>query len=918
MHNQANLAGPLVGRGTELRAAWGLLQRARTGRGQLLGLTGEAGIGKSRLVSEIAHLARRLGFGVHSGACRAYGVGVAYLVWQPIWRSLLGIDPSLAVVEQQAQLAARVASRDGGSHRRAPLLAPVVNVPMPDSDLTSSLDPQVRAELMHSLLLDQFRGYAAATPLMVVLEDCHWIDPASQTVLELLGRDVAEQAVLLVATSRPTDSTRPSFRPLAHLAHFTELRVQRLPVEEAERLVSERVRMHRRGLGEVPSGMVQRIVASAGGNPFHLEELVSFLFARTTDPGATDALADARLPDDVAQLVLARTDQLAGGEKTTIQVASVLGTRVPASWIWGCYPAASSLEQMMRHLERLAELDFLHLHRSGRDPTYEFRHAITREAVYQNLDPRWRARMHGRAARFVERTYPDRLPQLVNFLAHHYGQTRDASKQRQWFRAAAEAAKAAFATETAIGWYDRLVALTPSEQAGELLIELGDQLLVTAKWAEAEEAYNRALKIADSTGDRRVRAEANRGLGSVLSFTQPHGQALNHAVAQLRQAVTEFDLLQDGRGLVKALERLAWTSSQLGDLDEALAASERNLYLATESDDLVAISGALANMGVVQRLIGDHGEALRLLRQALRAATTAGFQPGIILAANDLAGVLFERGQHVESFDHFRQALSVALEIGDRRVTTLAIGNLGECYRRRGENDRALRCFAHALRLTVEIDDRTGMAIIAENLAATLAAQGRELEAEQLLVRAITLTRHLDAQYWLCESLYQYALLLDAAGRLREAERANREALEIAVEYHRGVELGAHVLSFRLRVALGRMERGTAMRELRNLRDAWVEPAEQAALLEALWELDPTQERLRREAAELYRMLYEDAPTIEHRRAYERLTTASLEAPPALPPLPKGISRDLPDLAEVRAQLDLAIGQLKRGLARSG
>jgi tetratricopeptide (TPR) repeat protein len=912
-------SGPIVGRQAELRAIGTLLERARSGRGQVASLTGEPGVGKSRLAVEVIRLARRLGLAVHTGACRADGGATAYLVWQPIWRTLLEVDPSLSAAEQQTRLARRVAEYDGGSSRRAPLLSPVLNLPLPDSDLTASLDPLARAELLRSLLLDQFRAVATATPLLVVLEDCHWIDPASQLLLEFLARNVADQTVLIVVTSRPADTAATAFVPLAQLGHFAEIPIRQLPMEDAERLVTQRIGSLRRSANDVPLGVVRRIVASAGGNPLHLEELVRFLLEGATDPQAPRGPADPGVPDDLSRLVLARTDQLSDGEKVTIEVASVLGPRFQASWIWGSHASAGSPEQVLRYLDHLTELEFVRQVSPGPEPEYEFKHAITQEAVYESLSPGLRETLHGSVARFIERTYPDRLSQFVDLLAHHYGRTPDLTKQREWFRAAADAAKDTFATEAAIGYHERLLALLPPEQTGGLLIELGDLLLLAARWVDAEAVYDRALRVADSIADRTIHAEACRGLGSVLPYIQAQDRVLQQAADQLRRAVMEFDQLQDGRGLVKTLERLAWTSWELGDYPGALAASERHLDIATEAEDLVGVSTALENMGLVRWHTGEHAEALRLLQRALDTATMAGYRPGVIHAANDLAGVRSERGDHVRAIRDFWQALVVAQEIGDRRNVTLVIGNIGESHRRQGEYGRALRCFAHAFRIAVEIADRTGMAALAGNLATTVAAQGREPEAEQLLARAVKLAESLDAQFWICESLYQQALLLTTAGRLHEAEQAIQRVLDITSKHQQGrVELQAGLLSVRLLVALGRMERSAAMWQLRELRNNWVDPPEQAAILDALWQLDPSQEQWRRDAARLYRTLYDQAPTVEYREAYERLTGASLPAAPSLPPVPDSVSREPLDLSEVLEQLDQAIRQTRPQVARAG
>jgi tetratricopeptide (TPR) repeat protein len=903
------MSTPMVGREAEMRTARAALVRARSGRGQVLGLTGTPGIGKSRLAAEVVGLTRRLGFEVHGGACRPQATTTPYLVWHPIWRALFEVDPSRPVAEQQARLAAQVAERDGGSSLRAPLLAPVVNLPMPDSELTASLDPQTRAELLRSLLQDHLRACAATAPLLLVLEDCHWIDPASQALLEFVARNVAEQPVLIVVTGRPADAAASPFRPLTPLAHFIDVRLVDLPAKDAGHLVAQRIRSLRGAETDVPRDVTRQIVTWAGGNLFRLEELVSFLLARSTDPLESSALTDLKLPDDLQRLVLARIDQLGEGEKITIEVASVLGQRFLVGWISGSHPAAGTPEQVMGHLQHLADLDLTRLSAPLPEPEYTFKHAITREAVYQSLSARRRQTLHEDVARFIERTFPDRLPQFADALAHHYGQTQNVAKQRIWFRAAADAARAALATEAAITYDEWLLALLPPEQTGELLIELGDLLRLAARWADAERAYQEAVRVADLTGDRRVHAEGNRGLGSVLPYTRPHEQAFHEAVDQLRRAVMEFEQLQDTRGLAQTLERLAWASWELGDYPAALAASERHLAIVTEADDLVGMSAALENMGVVCWITGDHAEALSLLQRALDTATRAGDRRGVILATIDLASLRAERGDHTQAIGHFHKALAMAKEIGDRRNTGIVTGNLGDLHLVQGELGRALRCFAHAFWVAVEIGDRRGMAVQAGRLAMTVVAQGREREAEQLYARAIRLARHVDARFF-CVWLYEQARLFETVGRLDQAERANREALEVASEHHLGeFELKARLLGLRLQVALGRLERGAALRELRALRDTRVMLSEQAAVLDVLWQLDPAQEQVRQDAARLYRTLYEQSPQVEYRERYERLTGVVLPAPLPLPPLPDSVGRAPLELAEVLKQLDLALGQ---------
>jgi hypothetical protein len=196
-------------------------------------------------------------------------------------------------------------------------------------------------------------------------------------------------------------------------------------------------------------------------------------------------------------------------------------------------------------------------------------------------------------------------------------------------------------------------------------------------------------------------------------------------------------------------------------------------------------------------------------------------------------------------------------------------------------------------------------------LAATATTQSQDREAERLFAQAIALARLLDAPYFLCDWLHQLAKVRFAQDRLDEADRLNQEALEVANERNeRDIQVRARLLSLRLQVALGRIDTDAAIGRLQALEDTWVEPHERAALLDTMWQLDPTQEAARKAASDLYRTLYERAPSVEYREAYARLTGVTLPPGPPLPPLPKAVEEDLGGVDEVLRQVDKAASQL--------
>jgi class 3 adenylate cyclase/predicted ATPase len=877
---------PLVGRDGEVVRIRALAARALAGEGQVVCLTGEAGIGKSRLASDVIRMAEGLGFASFTGACRSHGTTTSYLVWRSIWSDLLKLDTSLPIAKQATELTRRIALLDGGSGQRAPLLGPVVNLPMPDSELTAPLDPQSRDELLRYLLLECLRDRTATAPLLLALDDCHWIDPASYELLEFLGQRIADQPVLLLVIARPPAGDSSPLASLSRLPRFTELRLDELAGVDAELLVSLRLRQRYSADIAIAPEVVDRITQQGEGNPFYLEELVNYLHSRGIDPGDPNALAVVELPDGLQRLVMARIDRLSEGEKATIKVASVIGRWCRARWIAESYPPAGRPEEIANHLERLHELDLMPLRVAAPEREYQFKHAITQEVAYQSLTFQLREALHERVGLFIERTYPDRLAQYVDMLAHHYGRTRRIDKQRHWFRAAGDAAKAAFANEAAVGYYERLLPLLHDDQTGQVLLELGGVWHLTGRWTEAEGAFRRAMQVASFAGQRDVLAASQRDLGDLLRNTESYAEAVNW----LTRAGEEFERLGDRQGLSDTLDRIAFALYQQGAYEEALAAAERHLAMAREADDVAGVSIALNFIGLVRLNTGESEAALALLQEALDTATRAGDRRCLLHAAGNLGLAHWRYGEHVRAVACCHQALLIAQEMGDRQVAALNIGNLGAVYRDQGNHEQAIRCFVHALRIAVELGDWTSVADQVACLATTAAARAQDGQAEQLFGLAIDLARLLDAPSFLCDWLHQLAKLRLAQGLLDEAERLNQEALEVADRSNeRDIQVRARLLSVRLHVSSGKVDRDVAIRRLRALEGVWVEPHAQAALLNALWQLDPTQEAAREAAAALYRRLYELAPSVEYREAYAGLTGVTLPPGPRLPPLPEAV-----------------------------
>jgi tetratricopeptide (TPR) repeat protein len=543
---------------------------------------------------------------------------------------------------------------------------------------------------------------------------------------------------------------------------------------------------------------------------------------------------------------------------------------------------------------------------------YEFTHSLVHEAVYESLPAPRRERLHEAVASFIERAHPNDAGRFAMVLARHYARTGNVAKQQQWFQRAAGVARADFANEAAAEIYERLLPLLPDREAAKVLVELGTVRHLNGNWADAEQAYHRAIRLAGAVGHRQVVAAGKRQLGIVFLYTHSYDQAL----VWLTEAAAEFERLHDRQGLARTLDRLAFVLWQQGSYAEAAAAAERHLTIASELGDSGQVAAALNNLGLVRWRTGEYAEARELLTRALQVAGASGNREAEAHAANDLAGLCHERGDREHAVAYLHRALLVTRQIGYRRFLGVTVGNAGDLYREHGDLDMATRCFTNALRVAVELGDWTTMANWITSLADVAAARGRQLQAEQLLSRAVRLARRVNDPYYLCDSLFQLARLRASQDRLDEAEQLNHEALAIASSQgERDAELRSRVLSLRLGVALGRSEPHEAVQELRRLRDQWEDAPEQALILTAIWELDPGQETVRDRAAALYANLYEQAERAEYREAYQRLTGESLPPAPALPPLPVPVDPGVDDPDQLVRRVDMVMDQALDDLA---
>jgi predicted ATPase/class 3 adenylate cyclase len=703
---------PLVGRDGEVAEILARAEPAFGGAGQVVAVVAEAGMGKSRLLAEVVARLRDRGATTFAGAAQSVGTSASYLAWQPVFWSLFGLRDEQSASAVTERVAARLAAVDPALLERLPLLGSVLGVPLDDNEMTRLFDAKLRKTSLESLLVSYLTSVAAEQPVVLLVEDCHWLDPLSRDLLDLLARAAATCRLIVLLTARPAEDPGDFTVPTA--PHIHPIALGRLGEEAATDLITAKVR-HLAGPEVRPSDRLVRLVTErAEGNPFYLGELLAFLHDRQVDWSADGGADGVALPGSLSSLVLSRIDTMREAPRRTLKVASVVGREFELSILVGAYPELGSRPGVRGHLRRLSDRALVTLERPE-DERYAFAHAVIREVAYGSLTFAVRAVLHTRIAGWIETSAP--AQRHLDLLAHHYGQGTDDDKKRTYLLRAADAAAHRYANDDAVGYYRQALPLLAESEAGLVLLRLGAVLELRGDWGEAEAVYSQALDLAERRADaelgaraRAARAEAVRKQGD---FT----------AAELTRAEQGFASVGDDAGLGRVAHLRGTIAAQMGEYTQARSHYERSLAIRVGLGDRAGEAALLSNLAIVAEYEGDYLRAQDLNEQALELREGLGDRWAIGVSRNNLGMIAFLRGELGEARRHLEEAVRIELAVGDSWMVAIVNNNLGNTTRDLGDLGAARRHYAEALKTYRLVGDRWALGILFEDVAVMAAAE---------------------------------------------------------------------------------------------------------------------------------------------------------------------------------------------------
>jgi ABC-type transport system substrate-binding protein/class 3 adenylate cyclase len=503
----ARADGPIVGRERELGMARELLDGVLEGTGGILFVTGEAGIGKSRLVAELHQTLTESGSPDAEplwleGRCVSYGESLPYWPFRDILREWLGVSV------QEPELRLRVALRRSVHELfgdRALEIYPYLG-----AMLGLSLEPDAAARLAElSPEALQYRTFevvralveqlADRRPLVLAIDDLHWADPTSlQLVAQLLG--VTESAAVLLVVEHRPERDHASWRVKTTASEQYPHRMREIALEALSGEADRELLRSLVGEGTLPAELEEQILAAAEGNPFFLEELIGSLvdtgvLQRENGGWRLERDAEVDLPPTVEKVILARIDRLDEAPREVLTAASVLGRRFGLPLLTGVTDANGSLQDSLHELQRV---DLIREARRWPEPEYRFKHALIQEASYRTLLAAKRQELHRRAMAWLEEHYAASEDEVLGLLAHHALAGEDEDKAVRYLTKAGDRARVEWALDEAIRHYRALLPLLERRHAKRelalVLFKLALALHTSLRFAEANQTYQRAFE----------------------------------------------------------------------------------------------------------------------------------------------------------------------------------------------------------------------------------------------------------------------------------------------------------------------------------------------------------------------------------------------------------------------------------------
>jgi class 3 adenylate cyclase/tetratricopeptide (TPR) repeat protein len=803
-----------AGREAELSVLQHCLEKTMTGRGQFVTVTGDPGIGKSRLVFEFRHGLDRSAVTVLQGKCQSFGMATPYLPFIDTMRRGLQVREGELGDTLHAKAVANVLEIDPGLEAHLPYYLHLLSIPTSTHRLPEGLQGLELRQALEEALVALVASNSRRRPIVWIIEDWHWTDDASVGALKALINRLADYPLMVIVLYRPEYESG-----WGRVEHHTRIELQPLNVPQTEVVIRSVL-----DASSLPAGLVGLVYERTGGNPFFTEEISSALREQghvVIASGQVDVagpLETLDLPETVQATIRARIDRLDRESREVLRIASVLGREFGKRLLQQVCRTGTRLTQT---LEQLGAQDLIQTLRLVPEPEYMFKHVLTQVVAYETLLHQQRRTLHAAVGGTIESLYADRLEEHYEALAYHYSHGGNVEKAVHYLEQAGDKAAGVFSLPEARKHYRDAVALIDTqdksadgmrrriditlklakashyatsgetlktlETARDLAQELGDQhrLARIAYWMggvyrmlgnhpRVFAVLGECVKLAQDLGDEELQAFSFHVMGRACFLTGDYAKGIRYMEQGIVISERLGNLPEVSYSCGFSADCLAW----LGEFEQALPLAERSMSLAVKSGDLARQGGSNWYLAAVLCMHGDWSKGLEAASRCAEFARRIGGAYLIGAGVTVQGWAKFMMGDRETGIALLKEGFQTIQDSGSKQATGLYAAMVADHLVLAGMREEAASYANKALAFYQEFGEGNGEATAhrALGLAAALAPNPDWAVVDGHFEESIRAARQRGERPHLAITLLRHAEKLQARNEWKEARTRLDEA----------------------------------------------------------------------------------------------------------------------------------------------
>ncbi|KQC14579.1 MAG: hypothetical protein APR63_13890 [Desulfuromonas sp. SDB] len=790
----------LVGRKSEVEKINNWLKDLKTsGFKKILSVVGEAGIGKTRLIEEVKHRQEEK-FEWLEMSCEE----ILQKPFNPLVSGLnnyFNLNPARNLTDVRIKYEQKYnnllnwlkASDHPDSEdlfeelsRTRSVIGALFNLQWTDS-LYDKLDAQGRYENTQFGLKALLKTISLISPLVIHIDDVHWIDQESLDFLKFLTTNIDGYPMAIIASYRPTgkaDKFESELKSLIEININLGILNHDSVVELTEVIIKNRLDLDTEI--ELKSEIINRITNQSEGNPFYVEQIILYLIENNYIPGDQKINRDKlsgefEIPSSINQIIISRIDKLASDLKEVVKTAAVLGREFEVDILSGIF---KKLNQSYNIEYALNQVERENIWQAIMEMRYIFKHALIRESVYQMQLKSQLKKIHGIAAEIIEQLHNDESTYYYD-LANHFEKSENMDKTIYYLKKSAEYFTGSYQNSLALLVYDKLLSifqtLTEQEELIKFILKKNLLLKVAGDYKQAEQEYLKVIELCRQINNSGLLAESYSYYAWILVLIGKTNQAVDYY--QLARQIYENE--NNIQGISDVLGGLGNAYSMAADYDKAMEYYNEKLKIDREHNNRLGLAKTIGNIGIIHYYKKDNENAVNNYQESLKYYRELNDVWSSSKMLGNLGVIFSEQGKFQKALDNYYQALNIKNELGDKRGISTIKGNIGNLYQYQGLYSQAVDYYLQSIKIKEELGDIRGICIVAGNLGLTCALMNDFEKSIQAFDYSIKSGKINKLNYFLCNSMFRKAEVLYDNNNFQQAEILNEEAGKIAEDIKR-------------------------------------------------------------------------------------------------------------------------------------